>query len=288
MEVRTLGIDLGKSTFHVIGLNDRGKVVVRKCFSRRQLLLFTANLRCCLIGMEACCGAHRLGASLTEQGHHVRLIPAQFVKPFVKGNKNDYLDAEAIAEAVQRPRMRFVPLKTDDQLDLQALHRVRDRLISRRTSVINQLRAFLLERGITYRKGRAYLKRQMAAILEDAETNLTPRMRYLLDRLWQEWKSVELEIEELSEQIEAIAQQDAACQRLLTVPGVGPLVSTAMIAAVGNGSAFRKGREFAAWLGLVPKQHSTGGKSRLLGISNAAIPICEGSSSTVHARRFYT
>jgi transposase len=168
--------------------------------------------------------------------------------------------------------MRFVPLKTNDQLDLQALHRVRDRLISRRTSVINQLRAFLLERGITYRKGRAYLKRQMAAILEDAETNLTPRMRYLLDRLWQEWKSVELEIEEMSGQIELIAQQDAACQRLLTVPGVGPLVSTAMIAAVGNGSAFRKGREFSAWLGLVPKQHSTGGKSRLLGISKRGNP----------------
>ena len=210
MEVRTLGIDLGKNTFHVIGLDDRGRVVLRKCFSRSQLLLFTSNLGAALIGMEACCGAHMLGASLVAQGHKVRLIPAQFVKPFVKGNKNDYLDAEAIAEAIQRPRMRFVPLKTDDQLDLQALRRVRDRLISRRTSVINQLRVFLLERGITYRKGRAYLRHQMAVILEDAETNLTPRMRYLLDRLWQEWKSVELEIEEMSGQIELIAQQDAA------------------------------------------------------------------------------
>ncbi len=272
MEVRTLGIDLGKNTFHLIGLNEFGKIVVKKCFSRTQLLLFTANLHGCLIGMEACCGAHRLGASLTAQGHQVHLIPAQFVKPFVKGNKNDYLDAEAIAEAVQRPRMRFVPLKTDDQLDLQALHRVRDRLISRRTSVINQLRAFLLERGVTYRKGRAYLKRQMPSILEDADANLTPRMRYLLDHLWQEWKSIETEIKELGGQIEAISQQDAACQRLLTVPGVGPLVSTAMIAAVGNGSAFRKGREFAAWLGLVPKQHSTGGKSTLLGISKRGNP----------------
>lgn len=272
MEVCTLGIDLGKNTFHLIGLNGQGKIAIKKCFSRTQLLLFTANLPCCLIGMEACCGAHRLGASLTDQGHQVRLIPAQFVKPFIKGNKNDYLDAEAIAEAVQRPRMRFVPLKTDDQLDLQALHRVRDRLISRRTSVINQLRAFLLERGVTYRKGRAYLKRQMPAILEDAGASLTPRMRYLLDHLWQEWKSVEIEIEELDRQIEAIAQQDAACRRLRTVPGVGPLVSTAMIAAVGNGSAFNKGREFAAWLGLVPKQHSTGGKSRLLGISKRGNP----------------
>jgi len=272
MEICTLGIDLGKNTFHVIGLNDRGKVVLKRCFARRQLLLFTSNLGPSLIGMEACCGAHRLGASLAAQGHQVRLIPAQFVRPFVKGNKNDYLDAEAIAEAVQRPRMRFVPIKTDDQLDLQALHRVRDRLISRRTSVINQLRAFLLERGVTYRKGRAYLKRQMPSILEDAEVSLTPRMRDLLDRLWQEWKSVELQIEELSGLIQAIAQQDAACQRLLTVPGVGPLVSTAMVAAVGNGSEFRKGREFAAWLGLVPKQHSTGGKSKLLGISKRGNP----------------
>lgn len=272
MQVRTVGIDLGKNTFHVIGLNDHGKVVLKKCFTRKELLVFTANLSTSLIGMEACCGSHMLGTILTGQGHQVRLIPAQFVKPFVKGNKNDYLDAEAIAEAVQRPRMRFVPLKTDDQLDLQALHRVRDRLISRRTGVINQMRAFLLERGVTYRKGRAYLKRQMAGILEDAEVNLTPRMRYLLDHLWQEWKSVEIEIDELSGQIEAIAQEDAACQRLLTVPGVGPLVSTAMIAAVGNGSAFKKGRDFAAWLGLVPKQHSTGGKSKLLGISKRGNP----------------
>lgn len=272
MQVRTVGIDLGKNTFHVIGLNDSGTVVVKKCFTRKQLLVFTANLSASLIGMEACCGSHMLGTILRAQGHRVRLIPAQFVKPFVKGNKNDYLDAEAIAEAVQRPRMRFVAVKTGDQLDLQALHRVRDRLISRRTSVINQMRAFLLERGITYRKGRAYLKRQRAAILEDAEANLTPRMRHLLNRLWQEWKSVEIEIEELSGQIEAIAQEDAACQRLLTIPGVGSLVSTAMIAAVGNGSAFKKGREFAAWLGLVPKQYSTGGKSKLLGISKRGNP----------------
>jgi transposase len=153
MEICTLGIDLGKNTFHVIGLNDHGKVVLRKCFSRNQLLVFPPNLRSSLIGMEACCGAHMMDASLAAQGHQVRLILAQFVKPFVKGNKNDYLDAEEIAEAVQRLQMGFVPLKTDDQLDLQALHRVRDRLISRRTSVINQPRAILLERGITYRKG---------------------------------------------------------------------------------------------------------------------------------------
>ncbi len=231
MDVRTIGIDLGKRTFHLIGLDQHGKVVTKKCLSRPQLIVFTADLRSCLIGMEACCGAHLLGASLAGQGHDVRLIPAQFVKPFVKGNKNDYLDAEAIAEAVQRPTMRFVPIKTDDQLDLQALHRVRDRLVSRRTSVINQLRAFLLERGITFRKGRAFLKRQMPTILEDAEISFSPRMRYLVHHLWQEWKMVEDQIEDLTEQIQTIARDEPSCQRLQDVPGIGPLVATAMAAS---------------------------------------------------------
>ena len=214
--------------------------------------------------MEACCGAHFLGAALAAQGHAVRLMPAQFVKPFLKSNKNDYLDAEAIAEAVQRPTMRFVPIKADDQLDLQALHRVRDRLVSRRTSVINQLRAFLLERGITFRQGRAHLRKQIPDLLEDAEQRLSPRMRRLVDRLWQEWKILEEHIEALSGEIDSIASQDAACQRLRDIPGVGPLVATALVAAVGNGAAFTKGRDLAAWLGLVPKQHFYW---RLLGIS---------------------
>jgi len=272
MEVRTFGIDLGKSTFHLVGMDDRGRVIEKKCLSRPQLLLYTVNKPPCLIGMEACCGAHVLGRALAAQGHQVRLIPAQFVKPFVKSNKNDFIDAEAIAEAVQRPQMRFVPVKTEDQLDLQALHRVRDRLVSRRTSVINQIRAFLLERGITFRQGRRHLKSRMPFILEDAEVSLTPRMRSLIDALWQEWKAVELSIDDFTKQIEAIARQDNKCQRLVSVPGIGPLVSTAMIAAIGNGHAFAKGREFAAWLGLTPKQHSTGGRSKLLGISKRGNP----------------
>ena len=185
----------------------------------------------------------------------------------MKSNKNDYLDAEAIAEAVQRPNMRFVPIKTDDQLDLQAFHRVRDRLVCRRTSVINQLRAFLLERGITFRQGRAYLGKQIPELLEDAEQRLSPRMRRLVDRLWQEWKALEEQIETLSEEIDSIASQDVACQRLQDIPGVGPLIATPLVAAVGNGAAFTKGRDFAAWPGLVPKQYSTGGKAWLLGIS---------------------
>jgi transposase len=220
-----------------------------------------------LVGIEACSGAHFIGAALRDQGHEARLIPAQFVKPFLKSNKNDFLDAEAIAEAVARKNMRFVPIKTDDQLDLQALHRVRDRLVHRRTALINQIRGFLLERGITFAKGPANLRNQMPALLEDANQSLTPRMRYLLDHLWQEWKCLNSGIEHVSDEIDAIACQDAACQRLRQIPGVGPLVATATVAAIGNGAAFRKGREFAAWLGLIPRQHSTGGKARLLGIS---------------------
>lgn len=195
------------------------------------------------------------------------MIPAQFVKPFLKSNKNDFLDAEAIAEAVQRPSMRFVPLKTEDQLDLQALHRVRDRLVSRRTSVIHQIRSFLLELSITFRQGRLYLRKNMPAILEDAEVTLSPRMRDILHDLWREWISVETQIDHATAEIENIAKQDPACPATSRGSRRRFARGHAMIAAVGNGSALARGREFSAWLGLVPKQHSTGGKSKLLGIS---------------------
>jgi transposase len=267
MQITSVGIDIGKTTFHLVALNELGKVVAKKKFSRQQLLAYTAKLKAALIGTEACSGAHFLGAALRAQGHDVRLIPAQFVKPFLKSNKNDFLDAEAIAEAVARQNMRFVPIKTDDQLDLQALHRVRDRLVQRRTAVINQIRGFLLERGITFATGPANLRRQMPSLLENADENLTPRMRSLLAHLWQEWKQLETDVEHVSGEIDSIAEHDAACQRLRQIPGIGPLVSTATVAAIGNGAAFHKGREFAAWLGLIPRQHSTGGKARLLGIS---------------------
>jgi transposase len=267
MQIRSVGIDLGKTTFHLVALDDCGKVLLKRKFTRRQLITFTANLQTSLIGMEACGGAHFLGRALRAQGHDVKLIPAQFVKPFVKSNKNDFLDAEAIAEAVDRQNMRFVPIKTDDQLDLQALHRVRDRLIARRTSVINQLRAFLLERGLVFAKSPAKLRERMPEILENAEEDLTPRMRNLLAMLWNEWKDLELQIEEMNDEVERIASSDAGCMRLRQIPGIGPLVATAIVAAIGNGAAFHKGREFAAWLGIVPRQYSTGGKARLYGIS---------------------
>jgi transposase len=267
MQIRSVGIDLGKTTFHLVALDDNGKVLLKRKFTQKQLITFTANMQTSLIGMEACGGAHFLGRALRAQGHDVKLIPAQFVKPFVKSNKNDFLDAEAIAEAVDRQNMRFVPIKTDDQLDLQALHRVRDRLIARRTSVINQLRAFLLERGLVFAKSPAKLRERMPEILENAEEDLTPRMRNLLAMLWNEWKDLELQIEEMNDEVERIASSDAGCMRLRQIPGIGPLVATAIVAAIGNGAAFHKGREFAAWLGIVPRQYSTGGKARLYGIS---------------------
>src|SRR5246127_267060 len=205
MHITSIGIDLGKTTFHLVVLGEQCRMLVRKKLSRKQLLAYTANLPSALIGMEACSGAHFMAAAIRSQGHQVRLIPAQFVKPFLKSNKNDFLDAEAIAEAVARKNMRFVPIKTDDQLDLQALHRVRDRLVHRRTALINQIRGFLLERGLVFAQGPANLRRQMPTILEDAEQNITPRMRRLLDHLWEEWKSLTSDIERVSEEIDAIA-----------------------------------------------------------------------------------
>jgi transposase len=267
MQIHSVGIDLGKTTFHLVALGSAGKVLVRKKFSRKQLLAYTANMPASLIGMEACAGAHFLGRALRTQGHDVRLIAAKFVKPFVKSNKNDFVDAEAIAEAVERKNMRFVPIKTDDQLDLQGIHRVRDRLISRRTAVINQIRAFLLERGLVFAQRPANLKAAMADILENAEADLTPQMRSLVDMLWDEWKLVEQQIEKLNLELERICAADAGCTRIRQIPGIGPVVATAIVAAIGNGAAFRKGRDFAAWLGIVPRQYSTGGKTKLLGIS---------------------
>jgi transposase len=242
-------------------------VLLKKKFTQKQLISFTANMQTSLIGMEACSGAHFLGRALRAQGHDVKLIPAQFVKPFVKSNKNDFIDAEAIAEAVDRDNMRFVPIKTDDQLDLQALHRVRERAIQRRTSVINQIRAFLLERGMVFAKSPIRLREAIPTVLENVEENLTPSMRNLIAMMWSEWKDLELQLAAINAEVERIASSDAACQRLRQIPGIGPLVATAIVASIGNGSAFKKGREFAAWMGLIPRQHSTGGKARLYGIT---------------------
>lgn len=267
MEMHTIGIDLAKTIFHLVGMNARGEIVVRKKFSRLQLLRFTANRPACLIGMEACGGSHFLGRALREQGHDVRLIPAQYVKPYVKTNKNDFIDAEAIAEAVGRPRMRFLPIKSDDQLDMQSLHRVRERWVVPRTAVVNQMRGLLLERGITLPKGRCHLEAALPSILKDSGAKLLGVVRLLLAQLQFELEQLSMRVEEADALIQQVAQESEICQRLDAIPGIGPITATALIAAIGNGAAFRKGRDFAAWVGLVPREYSAGGKQKLLGIS---------------------
>jgi len=267
MKIYALGIDLGKTVFHLVGLDASGQVVIRKRCSRTQLLAFTANVQAQLIGMEACSGAHFLGRALRAQGHDVRLMPAQYVKPYVQTNKSDYIDAEAIAEAVQRPRMRFVPIKTEEQLDLQALHRVRERWVMRRTAVVNQVRSLLLERGLTVPKGRRHLNQALPRILEDAELPLSGSFRVLLAQLQLELEQLAARIAQMDAVIEQEARENEACQRLTTIPGVGPVTATALIGAIGNGSAFGKGRDLSTWMGIVPGEFTTGGKQKLLGIS---------------------
>jgi transposase len=226
-----------------------------------------ANMPGCLIGMEACVGAHHLSRRLRLLGHEARLMPAKYVRPYSKGQKNDFRDAEAIAEAVQRPTMKFVATKTVDQLDLQALHRVRERLVSQRTGVINQIRAFLLERGVAVRQGRHFLRAELPGILATDREVLSARMVHLIEDLARDWRRLDERIEGLSGEIDAVACQDAGCKRLMSVPGIGPIISSAMVAAIGAGDTFTKGRDFAAWLGLVPKQFSTGDRTVLGKIS---------------------
>src|SRR6516165_5891890 len=265
--VATIGIDIGKNAFHVVGLDRRGAIVLRQRWSRSQVEARLANMPACLIGMEACVGAHHLSRRLQAQGHDARLMPAKYVRPYSKGQKNDFRDAEAIAEAVGRPTMKFVATKTADQLDLQALHRVRERLVSQRTGIINQIRAFLLERGVAVRQGLRFLQRELPGILATRSDVLSPRMKHVIEDLAGDWHRLDERIEGLSTEIAALADQDPACERLMTVPGIGPIISSAMVAAIGNGSVFSKGRDFGAWLGLVPKQISTGDRTILGPIS---------------------
>jgi transposase len=265
--IAVIGIDIGKNSFHVVGLDERGAIVLRQKWSRGQVETRFANLPPCLIGMEACVGAHHLSRRLRALGHDARLMPAKYVRPYSKGQKNDFRDAEAIAEAVQRPTMKFVATKTADQLDLQALHRVRERLVRQRTGISNQIRAFLLERGIAVRQGLRFLRAELPGILATRCEVLSPRMIHLIEDLASDWRRLDERIEGLSGEINAIARQDAGCERLMSVPGIGPIISSATVAAIGAGDAFDKGRDFAAWLGLVPKQHSTGDRTILGKIS---------------------
>jgi transposase len=258
-----IGIDTGKNTLHMIGLDEAGVIVLREKVSRSRITTRLVNVPPCLIGIEAGMATHYLARELLALGHEVKQVPPAYAKPFRQGHKNDFRDAHAIAEAVQRPSTRCVPIKTDAQLDLQALHRVRSRLIGDRTAVINQLRGFLLEHGIFVRQGLRFLRQQLPQILATRTDVLSPRMIRVLGELNADWEYLDERIERVTEEIEALARADESCLRLMTVPGIGPIIASAMVAAIGNGTAFAKGRDFAAWLGLVPKQMSTGDRTIL-------------------------
>jgi transposase len=265
--VKVLGIDLAKEVFHLHGVDGSGHVVLRKRLRRKEMAGWMANLPACLIGMEACGGSHHWARKFRAMGHDVRLMSPQFVKPYVKGNKNDEADAEAICEAVQRPAMRFVPIKSVERQDIQSLHRVRDMAIGHRTAQINQIRGLLHEYGIIVGRGSANLRKALPGILEDADNGVSPMFRELLYGLYRELQHLDERITGYDAHIARLAEQSEACRRVMGIPGIGPLSATALVSAAGDAKVFRNGREMAAWLGLVPRQHSTGGKPKLLGIS---------------------
>lgn len=265
-EIRVLGIDLGKDVCSVVGFDSAGQVLLRRRMRRDSILKLASGMPSCVMAMEACCGAHHLGRLLREQGHDVRLMSPEYVRPYVKAQKNDDRDAEAIAEAATRPTMRFVDLKSDEQLDMQSLHRARDRLVGERTTLINQLRAILLERGIVMAKGRRKLELRLDQLLA-GEVAISRRIRQLVEDMRAQWRALDERIGAFDAEFVAIAREDAATKLLATIPGVGPLNATAFVASVGRAETFGRGRDLAAWLGLVPRQMTTGGRPKLLGIS---------------------
>jgi transposase len=267
MNIKRVGIDLAKSVFQVHGVDSQEKVVLRKQLRRAQLLDYFKKLPPCLIGMEACGGAHYWARELQKLGHTVKLMAPQFVKPYVKSNKNDANDAEAICEAVARPTMRFVAIKTIAQQDIQAIHRIRSELVQQRTAKVNQIRGLLTEYGIVVGRRVDVLRNALPQLLEDAENGLTADFRVLLDGLRQDLITLDERVDDLDKKIKTLATSNPAAKRLQQIPGIGPIIATALICAIGDGKQFQRGRDMAAWLGLTPRQHSSGGKDRLLGIS---------------------
>ena len=267
MQIATIGLDIAKSSFQVHGADACGKVVLRKRLRRGKLLEFFANLPRCRVGMEACGGAHYWARELTKLGHEVRLMPPQYVKPYVKTNKHDAADAEGCCEAVRRPTMRFVPVKNEMQQALLMLHRIRDRLIAERTGTINAIRGHMTEFGVVAAR-RGLGMQELLAIISDADDARLPSLaRELLVLQVEHLRVIEARLAELDGRLLRQARDDEAARRLTEIPGIGPVVATAMVATVVDARLFGSGRSFAAWLGLTPRQHATGGRERLLGIS---------------------
>jgi len=267
MNITTIGLDLAKTVFQVHGVDANGKVALRKQLKRPQVLAFFANLRPCLIGLEACAGAHYWARELLKLGHDARLISPLFVKPYVKGNKNDANDAEAICEAVSRPSMRFVPVKSLEQQDIQMLHRVRSGLVKERTAQINRVRGLLSEYGIILSPGVAHVRKRLPELLEESENGLTTAARHIFSDLHQQLIELDKQVSAYGEKILMLHRSSEVSQKLAAIPGIGPITATALLAALGDGKAFGTARQVPAWLGLVPKQDSSGGKPKLLGIS---------------------
>ena len=267
MKVTTVGIDLAKNVIQVHGVDEQGKAMLKKQLKRDQVALFFANLPACLVGMEACGSAHHWARKLQSFGHTVKLMAPQFVKPYVKTNKNDVADAEAICEAVARPNMRFVPIKTAEQQSVLSLHRARQGFVKARTAQGNQIRGLLSEYGIVMPQGIGHITKRLAEILEDGQNELPGQFRTLLQRLAENLKEMDRQVRELEREIKTWHRENEASRKLEKIPGIGALTASALAASVGNASCFTGGRQMAAWLGLVPRQHSTGGKQTLLGIS---------------------
>lgn len=267
MSIVVVGIDLGKNSCSLACLDEAGQIVLRRRLKRQGLEGFVSDLAPCIVAMEACCGAHHLGRLFSKQGHEVRLMSPEYVRPYVKSQKNDDRDAEAIAEAATRPTMRFVPVKSELQSDIQALHRARERLVVTRTALINHLRALLLERGLIAPQGRRKLEAALCMFNDEDDRSFSPRIRRLIDDLREEWQALDKRIAAFDQEFIALARTDEQARRLTTIPGIGTINATALIAAIGRAETFARGRDMAAWLGLTPRQMTTGGKPRLLGIS---------------------
>lgn len=265
--VTTLGIDLAKDIFHAHGVDAHGRTVMQERVSRRKLSEFVANMPKCLIGIESCGGSQYWARVFESHGHKVRLMNPKFVTPYVKSNKNDRNDAEAICEAVSRPNMRFVARKTIEQQDLQMVHRVRQRLIQERTGLLNQIRGLLHEYGVVIRRGIGQVRRGVPEILEDATNELTIYGRAIFAELYDELCALDRRVDDYDRRIKLWCRDSEVCQRLIQIEGIGPITATAIVATVGDAHNFNNGRDFSAWLGLVPRQYSTGGHPRLLGIS---------------------
>jgi transposase len=267
MKITTIGLDLAKSLFQIHGVDEREKVAARKQLKRAELSKYFANLEPCLIGMEACGSAHYWARKLESYGHTVKLMAPQFVKPYVKTNKNDMADAEAICEAVRRPNMRFVAIKNVEQQAILSVHRARQGFVKARTAQGNQIRGLLAEFGIVIPQGISQITKQVPEILEDGENGLPGAMRNLIERLADNLKQMDRQVKELEAQIQKWHRENEASRKLAEIPGVGPITASAIVATVGDAREFKNGRQLAAWMGLVPKQKSSGGKQNLLGIS---------------------